>query len=52
MEYIKELEEITKMFIKLAEKSLKDNVIDENTYYEITFNKKKFLNEIQSKKAR
>jgi len=47
MEYIKELEEITKTFLKLADKSLKDNIIDKGTYEKITLNKKKFLSEIK-----
>ncbi|MBS4537070.1 hypothetical protein GOQ27_01270 [Clostridium sp. D2Q-11] len=49
MEYIKELEEITNMFLELADRSLDNKVIDEQTYKEITANKKQFLNHLQEK---
>jgi len=38
-----DLEEITKMFIKLADKLLADKKIDEYTYIKITQKKKEFL---------
>ncbi|WP_160198814.1 hypothetical protein [Senegalia massiliensis] len=38
-----DLEEITRMFIKLADKLLADKRIDKNTYIEITKRKKGFL---------
>jgi len=45
-----DLEEITKMFIKLADKLLKDKKIDRNTYIEITKRKKNFLKYIEMNK--
>ncbi|WP_165442913.1 hypothetical protein [Senegalia massiliensis] len=47
-----DLEEITKIFIKLADKLLKDKKIDEYTYIKITNKKKKFLKFIEKSKIR
>ncbi|WP_160197166.1 hypothetical protein [Senegalia massiliensis] len=44
MKYKKnDLEEITKTFIKLADKLFEDKRIDKNTYIDITKKKKEFL---------
>ncbi|WP_160196243.1 hypothetical protein [Senegalia massiliensis] len=45
-----DLEEITKMFIKLADKLLEENKIDKETYIEITKRKKGFLRFIEKDK--
>ncbi|WP_165442866.1 hypothetical protein [Senegalia massiliensis] len=45
-----DLEEITRIFIKLADKLLKDKKIDKYTYIEITKRKKEFLKYIESNK--
>ncbi|WP_160197164.1 hypothetical protein [Senegalia massiliensis] len=47
MKYNKnDLREVTRMFIKLADKLLEDKKIDKNTYIEITKKKKAFLKSI------
>ncbi|WP_165442996.1 hypothetical protein [Senegalia massiliensis] len=46
-----DLEEITKMFIKLADKLLEDKKIDKETYIEITKRKKGFLKLVEKDKS-
>ncbi|WP_160198210.1 hypothetical protein [Senegalia massiliensis] len=45
-----DLEEITRIFIKLADKLFEDKKINKDTYREITKRKKNFLKYIESNK--